>query len=603
MVKKTGLLYYIRNYKFQSLFIKNLLLIFLLTVVPFAGMGLAVYYQMNGIVREEISSVNLNSLSRLRDVVDTVFEQTDRMATMLTLQDDAVQFVFAADPGQIANTLYTRLNNYIISLSSTYNYIDSIYIYSERNKYLISNNYQTGPLDTIDDKSWYSSYMKRADNNPSVMARRRANSYPYYISLIRPMYIYYQEKYGAVVVNIDVEKLGEVIGRKRSNLEERLFIVDDSDQIVFSDTRSELFTDAKKNQFLTNLPLGESASKSSIETIGGIQYVVSVAKSEQYDWRYVLLLPINHYNEKMIGLRNFMTIFAAVGMIVIIVVSFLISKRTFSPVKQIMSIFDVSSKALGSTMRERNELRFILSNITMNINSQHELEGELERRMVLLSKARSLALQAQINPHFLFNTLDTIKWMAIRLTGGNNEVSHMLSSLSDLMRLSTDSDSHLIVIESEIEHARKYLDIIEYRYKNKIIVQWAIDEEILPYKIVQLILQPLLENAVLHGMKPKRYQGTIRIEGKSIGDDIVIEVSDDGVGMDAEKMRQLNEGFAQEHDLVGKHIGLPNVNQRIKLIFGDNYGLQVRNGAVSGTTVSIRLPKVSDELSILETKT
>lgn len=594
-MNKKRLLYFIQNYRFQSLFIKNLLLILILTMVPFAGTSIAVYYQMNSVVQEEISSVSLNSLYRVRDVVDTVIKQTDLMATKLSLQPEVELFVFSDRPDQILNMYYKEIYRAISMFTSVYKYIDSIYVFSELNQYIIADS-SGKSFEQFTDQNWYPLFKMRTNNDPWMMPRKKEDKYPYYLTLIRPTYIYNEQQNGAVIVNIDVEELGKVISGQRHRSDELLYIVGSDGTVLFSDVRDDFMLHIQDSRMLSQVSMHE---ESGSNVIRGEHYVVSVIGSELFDWKYVSLLPVTHFEEKTKVLRNFMVAFSVIGLLVIILVSFVISVKSFAPVRQIISAFN---NPLKDEIEKYNspEMKMILSHIKRTDHSQREMELELERRLTLLNKAKSVALQSQINPHFLFNTLDTIRWTAIRLTRSNNDVSIMLSSLSDLLRLSTDSDSHLISLEHEVQHAKKYIDILRYRYGDKVEVFWDIPESLLSYRTVQLSLQPLIENAVYHGIKPMRRRGHIWISAKSIGRSLCIEVRDDGKGMSSSQMERLNDSFHEEHDLSGKHIGLQNVNQRIKLIFGEHYGLSIFSDGEEGhgTKVTIWLPM--DDVSELE---
>ncbi len=578
---------FIHNVRFQSLFIKNLILIMALTFVPFAATGLVVYYQMNGIVQEEISSVNLNSLYQTRDVVDTIITQTDLLATKLSLQPEVELFVFSHEPEQIITKYYSDIYRSISMFTNVYRYINSIYIYSDVNQYIIANSRGTS-LEKFADDNWYPEFKRREDNEPWVIPRKQEDRYPYFITLVRPTYIYNQVQNGGVIVNIDVEELGKVISGQRAHSDETLYIVDEAGTILFSNIRDEFMLNYKDSSMLAGLSLQEGSGPTFI---GEQEYIRSITRSEVFGWTFVSILPVQHYQENIQQLRTFMYTFSVVGFIVIIILSFIISARTFAPVKKIMSAFEQPLKRQSEELHTP-ELTYILGNITKYIHSQRELESELDRRLDLLNKARSVALQSQINPHFLFNTLDTIKWTAIRLTGGENETSAMISSLSELMRLSMDSDSHLIPLSIEIEHARKYVDIIQYRYGDRVHVHWDFAEQLLEFQIIQLSLQPLIENAVYHGIKPTRRKGNIWVSGEVIGTNLIIKVRDDGKGIDPKQIERLNEEFQIEQDLSGKHIGLRNVNQRIRLIFGHHYGLTMHSDGVQGTTITIWLKAV-----------
>jgi len=160
------------------------------------------------------------------------------------------------------------------------------------------------------------------------------------------------------------------------------------------------------------------------------------------------------------------------------------------------------------------------------------------------------------------------------------------------MALSKDANRHLVPLATEIEHARRYVDIMKLRFPDKFTVDWELDEGLRSCQVVQLALQPLIENAIEHGIRPARKSGTIAVRCKAAGSDLIIEVTDDGVGITNEQAQQMNEKLSRDSGFASEHIGLGNVNQRIKLLFGDNYGVTLAPLPGGGTQVSLWMPRV-----------
>lgn len=238
-----------------------------------------------------------------------------------------------------------------------------------------------------------------------------------------------------------------------------------------------------------------------------------------------------------------------------------------------------------------NEIKYIVQNIKGYIHNNQKLGDELKRRLFLLrKKTQMVALQSQINPHFLHNTLETIKWKAIGLTKSDNEVSMMITYLSRLMRITIETNDIVTSIEEEIEHARMYLEIQQIRYEDKLEIHWDIDPEIMQYKMVKITLQPLIENAIYHGIKPKEGIGRIDIKAYKDQDGIVFELLDNGIGMNDRLQQRINQYTPIDDVIEDTHIGLTNVNRRIKLIFGDEYGITVKSNRNIGTLLLIKIP-------------
>jgi two-component system sensor histidine kinase YesM len=241
------------------------------------------------------------------------------------------------------------------------------------------------------------------------------------------------------------------------------------------------------------------------------------------------------------------------------------------------------------TAPHKNELQLITS-LIQNTQKQHSrLKLELDERMEKLNNAQLRALQSQIDPHFIYNTLDTVNWMAIDRLGMSNEVSEMVSALANLLRSSLTRSAYLVTVADELEQARMYVKILETRYKDKLTVNWDIDEDVLSCRIIKLCLQPLIENAIKHGLHPKRFIGTVTVTGRRLDKSVVLSVIDDGVGISEEECARLNSHLKTDYQEDEGHLGIRNVNQRIKILFGDKFGV-VLTPVDAGACATVVIP-------------
>ena len=206
-----------------------------------------------------------------------------------------------------------------------------------------------------------------------------------------------------------------------------------------------------------------------------------------------------------------------------------------------------------------------------------------------LRKTELKALQAQINPHFLYNTLDSIAWMCEQ--GKNGDAVKMVHALARLFRISISRGHELIPIEKELQHAESYLLIQKFRYKNQFTYHFTVDESCLHYLCNKITLQPIIENAITHGLDLLVEPGHIEITVCTEGKDVLFRVSDDGIGMSQEQVAELLQN--EPSDRTG--IGIKNVNDRLRIYFGPQYGLSIESVPDEGTTVTIRMPRVPEE--------
>ncbi|MEF2246208.1 cache domain-containing sensor histidine kinase [Paenibacillus sp. IITD108] len=599
MSNTVTLLRAVRNFKFRSLFVKSLLLIFFLVVIPFSAMTYIIYKQMDRAMQSETSTVSQNNLMRVRDVVDTIFYQMNHISLELINQEDVNRFLLQEDEKNFSSLQYQNIYDKISMYTRTYTFTDSVYIYSDTNRYIISNR-GSRLLDDFDDATWHSQvFGPIAGNDPIVQLRLRNDIYPYYISFTRPAY-YFGQKIGAVTTNIDIEELRKFLNRNTLLHSEYLYIINDRNEIMYSHQRDDFMKNMKEVPLLSGIAWPHAAF-SSIQKIDGQNYIVThlLPDDESKPWTYLLLVPLSQYDQKVQQLYWFIFLFFGAGVFVLLAVSIFISIKTLSPVNQIMSFLEGQDR-LGYAMewserKHLNELKYIIQSIFRTMNAKNILQEELELRQQLLNKAHTTALQAQINPHFLYNTLESIKFLAIGLTKGHNQVSHSITLLSDILRYGLDSDQPVTTISQEAAYARTYLELMKLRYPRHFEVDWQIDPETLSNVIIKFSLQPLLENALNHGILPSRKAGVITIESVQIESETgelatEVAISDNGKGIAEEELLQLNRILQENYNLDEQHIGIKNVNQRIKLIFGEGWGVSVSSSIDAGTTIRMRLP-------------
>ena len=248
-----------------------------------------------------------------------------------------------------------------------------------------------------------------------------------------------------------------------------------------------------------------------------------------------------------------------------------------------------------------------LRDLTASVNRMADRIQELIRQNRIeqenLKKAELRTLQAQVNPHFLYNTLDTILWQAEE--ENNQEVIHLTQALSDFFRISLSSGKDWIPVKEELKHLSGYLAIQKVRYRDVLNYEIDVDNGLLEHTILKLVLQPLVENAIYHGIKERRGGGKIIVSGHEESGMMVFSVTDNGTGMSPERLEALRTSLAEGTDIPraqefpghnGSGFGLRNVDQRIRLYYGQPDGLQIESGR-QGTTVTFRVPsKVKKEI-------
>ena len=261
------------------------------------------------------------------------------------------------------------------------------------------------------------------------------------------------------------------------------------------------------------------------------------------------------------------------------------------PVRQLAGVADQVAKgnfSVRAGCSTRDEIQLLAGSFNHMTEDLESLVTRIQEEQQNLKNMELKLLQAQINPHFLYNTLDTIVWL---IEGGKNqEAMDMVMALSEFFRILLSKGRDFISIREEERHIRSYLEIQQFRYGDILEYEIRIDPVIYDCRILKMTLQPLVENSIYHGIKPKRGKGKILVEALRQGDRICLSVSDDGVGMTGEELERVRKGLYKVEDQNDGGFGIANVFERIRLNYGDSYGLRVDSAVGKGTKVSIEIP-------------
>ena len=262
--------------------------------------------------------------------------------------------------------------------------------------------------------------------------------------------------------------------------------------------------------------------------------------------------------------------------LLVLALTILISMRIYHPFHKILEELETPAGLLKNKVAiTQDEESFILESIHSMSAKNEEITEELSRRVSLLKQAQSVALQSQINPHFLHNTLDSISWATMRLTGGKNEASIMLSKLAQILRYSLDDVDTLVPLQKELNNTRIYLELQELRYRNAFQVEWEIQDDVLNCQVIKILLQPIVENAIQHGLKPMSGGGFLKISAHTDGGLLLISIFDNGGGIPAERLASIQSVLHSDMIQQQDSIGIVNVHQRIRLFYGEEYGLEL----------------------------
>ena len=314
-------------------------------------------------------------------------------------------------------------------------------------------------------------------------------------------------------------------------------------------------------------------------------------------WKIVSVTPLSELSMNVSQFRLFMLMIGIATIALIVFGNIIIAYIVTDPVRRLEESLNALEEGIADEeviyIGGSQEIEHLGRTIKSMVAQMRRLTDEMVREQKEKRKSELDALQSQINPHFLYNTLDSVVWM-IESERYKAAIS-MVTSLAQLFRISLSKGSNIILIRDEITHARNYVSIQQVRFKNKFNATIDVDPAIEDYVTIKLIVQPLIENAIYYGVQHMDDgDGEIHIKGYEKDGDIFIEVSDNGMGIPKEELATLLSDKTRSRGR-GSGIGLWNVNQRISLYFKGEYGLKIDSELDEGTTVTIHLPKMTME--------
>lgn len=398
-----------------------------------------------------------------------------------------------------------------------------------------------------------------------------------------------QERIGYALIYIREKSIIDAFKDTELLRNGEIFVVGKNGNII-SCIEKELL--GQRNEFTTLEEL-EYINPRSFGTskIDGMNYYFLYGEINGTNWRMISFIPAVEYEKEIIWLRNWITLIIIVCCLLSVAFSVAISGGVSKPVRDLskmMREIGDGDFSVYSTYDSKDEIGVLSRHFNEMVSQVKNLIQKVYEEELLKQKAELKSLRMQINPHFLYNSLESINWMArIR---GVPEIGKMVKALGDLMRASISGDDFVTVGE-EIKNIENYLIIQKFRYGDKIEVNIDIKPGIEKHKIPKLILQPIVENAIVHGIEKMVGSGIINISGAVSGNNIILKVTDNGLGINEDRIKTILS--APEH--AGRtnghtNIGLRNVDRRIKIYYGEEYGVQIQSREGRGTTVTLSFP-------------
>lgn len=583
---------YIKNYKFESLLVRNAGVIILGVVLPLLFLISYNYKWYSAEMNRRMENMNEELLLRGAGIFDNVIENVLELSEQLSMRKEVLHVLeneTSEYDEQESLQIVTNLMEEYLNMNA---YLQDIFIYSDISGLIVNTNNVKRLEEDAGKGKWYyvhnmvlldSAYILVNDTNVVFACQQ--------------IYSDNGRKLGVIVFEMNLKKIGKLLKNEDENQRGFFFVRDASGEILYCD-RTEFDSFSKKEkQVYDDMMARQIANKMNSEKIDSNK-IISHTESKHQVWNYFLITSAEEYGEEFKEGISYVYTSVIWGVVLSFVVACFITYISYRPVKRILEVVENPNIEMEQKIDNRsNEAVYIISNILNSAKMRKRSEVELTERMRELRYAQSSALQLQMNPHFLYNTLETIKWCAIEDMGRGNRTAQSITKLAVLYRFSLNQENMILTLQEELKFAKAYIDVLAIRFGEKIRYEWDIDESLFHSTVIKMCIQPLVENSVNHGLKSKHYYGNIRISAFKKENEIHLLVEDDGVGLTSGEIMVMNKRMEDMSIEKGTGVGLENVNRRVKLIFGEKYGVKVSRAQnfEQGCCIKITLPYVENK--------
>lgn len=581
--------------------VQNLTLITLLVLLPVVILSILYYYNARNFVREQEIQNDIKYLSLAGQSFDTILNDITYVVSLLEFDNflnDALEGL-VEDNGNISPTKYIYLNSVWENTARALMakpYISSAYFYVNKNPQFVFTTEGIRKINSLNDTSWLDSYNSKTDDVNYWTELRKLhpnnhNSMDEVISLFRKVPIFHTpgETKGVVVVNIDQKYFDLLVSNIPNITNKKLFILDDKSNIIYRNCNDpyELYLDGYE------LGILREKESSEVKKIGNENYLVSTTQSSYYDWIYISVIPMSALLSKLTFIKEISFYVLIMSLLISIFLSVIYTLENYKPVKTLIDVISQYSQGKDISkirFRKNNEYKYIIYNVINNFIEKSKIEKKLAEEKLLQKETQLYALQSQINPHFLYNILETINWEAIDQLGKDNNISVTILYLADNLRYITNQYDNLVSFHEDLNHLKGYTFIYQKLYTGRVNFTFQIDEKVLNLCTLKLLIQPLVENAVIHGLVNVNKKGQIKIAAKELNGLVHLKVVDNGCGIHKDKLGKINLDISNMNTTSSYNLGLRSVHHRIKLHFGDKYGIKIRSKENWGTAIYIAIP-------------
>ena len=525
--------------------------------------------------------------------IDSYIDYMDNIATMVSGSRDTQTFLYNKDEKTLqVSECRQRLVEQFRTILKSRNDIRNIgLIQKEGNRLFTNGGQQKNAYLDLDTQAWYKNAIT---SNRSVLTSSHVQHVirgerPWVITVSRGVrnFTGSGNREGVVFIDLNYSAISELCDQNSIGSKGYVFLLDQDGNVVYHPQQQQLYNELQTE----NIDLVMNTDKETLmDGSGDNARIYTISRSEKTGWTVVGCTNVAELLKDSKKARSIYVLVAAILVVVALVLSNFIARNITRPLQQLRdSMARVQEGDFGAAEVEvtsRNEVGSLTRSFNVMTSRIQELMKQNIYEQQQKRKSELKALQSQINPHFLYNTLDSIIWMAEGKK--NEEVVVMTASLARLLRQSISNEEEQVPIGQEVEYARSYLTIQKMRYKDKLEFQIQVDAQIMGVPIIKLVLQPLIENAIYHGLKYKEGKGLLIVRGYREGENAVLQIKDNGAGMDEQTLSHIFEKHKVNYRSNG--VGVYNVQKRLQLYYGMDYGITYSSKQGEGTTASIVIP-------------
>ena len=563
-------------------------------VVGMIFMGLALFFRFSANTNAQMAENSQRVLAQVNLNLDAYLRR------MMRLSDTAYYSVIKdadlaeEDLSEALDLLYENNRDALVSIA----------LFSEEGD-LIASTPLVGLKNSVnpEKESWFTTAMDRIENlhfsTPHVQNLFEDPDYQYrwVVSLSRQVEMTRAGaiESGVLLVDMSFGGIEQICKDVDLSSTGYLYLIDGDGEIIYHPRQQLIYAGLLEEN---NLAAAGYTDGSHQETFGGTRREVTVKTVGYTGWKLVGVVPSENLWDNYGQLVLFFLFVVLFSVFLLVFVNLRLSEWITAPVKKLdraVKELEHGSTEVDFDVGGPGEMEHLSHSVRSMVSTMRHLMDDIIEQEEQKRRSELEVLQSQINPHFLYNTLDSVIWMTEN--GRTDDAVVMLTSLARFFRISLSRGSSIIPIRDELEHARHYLTIQKMRYKNKFSATITAEDGVESLCTIKLIVQPILENAIYHGMAYADGDGEITVRAFRDGGDVLIEVSDNGPGMPEEVVESLlnPNGPAAAAGAKGSDIGFRNVHRRIRLTFGADYGLTIFSEPDDGTTVRIRLPALDEE--------